>query len=198
MPARVMVFIDYQNLHFQAHRLFHPVDVSPAFTHVDPSRLARLLIDRRRGGGELAGIRIYRGLPSSSREPVAFGANDRQTSTWRTDPQVSVHRRPLRYPRGWPQLPAQEKGIDVALAVDFVRLAYERAYDVGILVSRDTDLLPALETVDDLKLAHIEVAMWARSGRLEFPGTGRPWCHHLSRDDYLAVMDPTDYRSPSS
>jgi uncharacterized LabA/DUF88 family protein len=29
--------------------------------------------------------------------------------------------------------------VDVALAVDFVRLARENAYDVGILFSRDTD-----------------------------------------------------------
>ena len=33
--------------------------------------------------------------------------------------------RSLRYPRGWPTVPAQEKRTDVALAVDFVKLAIE-------------------------------------------------------------------------
>lgn len=37
----------------------------------------------------------------------------------------------------------------MALAIDFVRLAIEDAYDVGILVSSDTDLKPALEAVWD-------------------------------------------------
>ena len=31
---------------------------------------------------------------------------------------ITAIRRPLRYPRGWPTIPAQEKGVDVALAVD--------------------------------------------------------------------------------
>ena len=55
--------------------------------------------------------------------------------------------RSLRYPRGWPTVPAQEKGIDVALAVDFVKLAVEGDYDVGVMLSTDNDLLPALEVV---------------------------------------------------
>ena len=45
--------------------------------------------------------------------------------------------RSLRYPQGWPTLPAQEKGIDVALAVDFVKLALEGDYDVGVMLSTD-------------------------------------------------------------
>jgi uncharacterized LabA/DUF88 family protein len=60
------------------------------------------------------------------------------------DLRVTVVRRQLRYPKSWPVEPAQEKGIDVALAVDFVRLACENAYDVDILFSRDADLVPAL------------------------------------------------------
>jgi hypothetical protein len=48
--------------------------------------------------------------------------------------------RPLRYPKAWPAERAQEKGVDVALAVDFVMLAVTGAHDVGILVSTDTDL----------------------------------------------------------
>lgn len=37
-------------------------------------------------------------------------------------------RRQLNY-RGWPNMPPQEKGIDVALAVDLIHLAIRRQYD---------------------------------------------------------------------
>jgi len=38
-----------------------------------------------------------------------------------------------------------EKGVDVKIAVDILVGAYENLYDVAILVSSDTDLIPAIE-----------------------------------------------------
>jgi uncharacterized LabA/DUF88 family protein len=40
-----------------------------------------------------------------------------------------------------------EKGVDVLIAVDLLIGAYENIYDVAILVSSDTDLIPAVEKV---------------------------------------------------
>jgi uncharacterized LabA/DUF88 family protein len=40
-----------------------------------------------------------------------------------------------------------EKGVDVKIAVDMVIGAYENNYDVAILVSSDTDLIPAIKQV---------------------------------------------------
>lgn len=40
-----------------------------------------------------------------------------------------------------------EKGVDVKIAVDMVIGAYENDYDVAILVSSDTDLVPAIRQV---------------------------------------------------
>src|SRR3990167_8267686 len=40
-----------------------------------------------------------------------------------------------------------EKGVDVKLAVDIVVGAYENLYDVAIIVSSDTDLIPAVQKV---------------------------------------------------
>ncbi|HLC95592.1 MAG TPA: NYN domain-containing protein [Patescibacteria group bacterium] len=40
-----------------------------------------------------------------------------------------------------------EKGVDVKLAVDVVVGAYENLYDVAIIVSSDTDLIPAVQKV---------------------------------------------------
>lgn len=91
-----------------------------------------------------------------------------------------------------------EKGIDVALAVDLVRLAYQGAYDVAVVFSRDTDLIPALEAVAEMRThrIHLEVATWKGAGRLRFSNTNLPWCHMLDHDDYLAVQDTTDYLPP--
>lgn len=44
-----------------------------------------------------------------------------------------------------------EKGVDVRIAIDLLIGAYENRYDTAILVSSDTDLLPAMDKVRDLK-----------------------------------------------
>ena len=40
-----------------------------------------------------------------------------------------------------------EKGVDVLMAVDLLVGAYENKYDTAILISSDTDLIPAIEKV---------------------------------------------------
>jgi hypothetical protein len=116
---------------------------------------------------------------------------------------VTVIARDLRYPAGWPAQPAQEKGIDVALAVDFVMMAARREFDVGVLFSSDTDLVPALEAVIALRLESppaCDVAAWAAPGMrprtLSVKGV-RLRRHLLTETDFRAVADPADYaRTP--
>ncbi len=66
----------------------------------------------------------------------------------------------------------EEKGIDTAMVTDMVRLAWEDAYDVGVVVSSDSDFVPAVEFLDSrgLKLiqagfppsgAHLATSCWA-------------------------------------
>lgn len=52
---------------------------------------------------------------------------------------------------------AVEKGIDIMLATDLLRFAWEDLFDVGILVSGDGDFAYAVQTVKDLG-KHVEVA----------------------------------------
>lgn len=148
---RVIVFLDWQNVYSSARRAFHDPYSPYMDGQVDPVLLAGHLTTRN-PGQQLEQVRIYRGLPDSTKQPEAYGANERQAAAWARSPYVHVTRRPMQYPKGWPkvELPGEkprEKGIDVALAIDFVRLAIEDLYDVGILVSGDTDLKPALEAV---------------------------------------------------
>lgn len=44
-----------------------------------------------------------------------------------------------------------EKGVDVRLAVDIVTMAQARAFDIGVVISSDTDLIPAIQTAQKLK-----------------------------------------------
>jgi hypothetical protein len=68
------------------------------------------------------------------------------------------------------------------MAVDFVTMAVDGDYDVGILMSTDTDLIPALEAVVELNrrpYPRYEVAAWSRPGAysrlLQVPDM-RLWC----------------------
>lgn len=65
-----------------------------------------------------------------------------------------------------------EKGVDTALVTDMVRLAWEDAYEVAVVVSSDRDLIPAVQYLDTkgYKLiqagfppsgVHLATACWA-------------------------------------
>ena len=196
------MFLDYQNVLGTARHCFCSAPLRAPEGQVDPLQLGQVLVSRRLRPSVLSQVRVYRGLPDATRQPEGYAANERQAAAWAADPVVHVVRRSLRYPGSWPREKAQEKGVDVALAIDFVRLAAQGAYDVGILMSTDTDLLPALEAAQSIKTVgvRIEVAAWFGNGANRRLTTGNqlPWCHQLRRADYLAVHDPTDYRTRSA
>ena len=94
----------------------------------------------------LSDVRIYSGRPDPNRNKRTHAAHMRQSNRWTADGAIVITRG-LRYPPAWTRQPPQEKGNVDALAIDFVRLAIAGAYNVGVMMSTDTDLLPALEFV---------------------------------------------------
>jgi len=42
-----------------------------------------------------------------------------------------------------------EKGVDTAIVTDLLSLAWERAYDIAVLVSSDADFVPAVERLQE-------------------------------------------------
>lgn len=62
-----------------------------------------------------------------------------------------------------------EKGVDVKLAIDLLSLAYNNKYDVAIIVSNDSDFVPAIKEVQLLNKKVYNVS---------FPATK---CYHLNR-----------------
>lgn len=198
---RVAVFIDAQNVYRGARDSFVSKD-KPAFLgQSDPLRIGELLVSRENpwqpssSPRSLEQVRVYTGRPSS--DSRSYGPHMRQCAAWEAAGALVVHR-PLKYP---PDGPAQEKGIDVQLAIDFVAGAFDDTYDTGIIFSTDTDLRPALEFVATrYESKSVETAAWSspdrrRAGlRLETPAT---WCHRLTHDDYRTVRDLTDYNLPN-
>ena len=202
MTERVVVFIDYENVSRRAKAEFKAVS-----GHISPWRLGELLVNRRRADSrvpscELHEVRVYRGLPSATHQPAANGENQARAAAWRAeapDGRLVVYQRPLRYPADWPEAKAQEKGVDVALAVDLVRMTYQGGYDVGIVCSHDTDLVPALDAARLVAVRkHLEVMCWNRRGGLRFTEADGPWCHSLREGDYKTVEDSVRDRVPSS
>lgn len=192
---RFVLFVDYQNAYMQARRCFAAQHARYPVGQFQPVAVGELIAARL--GVDLGQVRVYRGLPHPRYDRRSFTAADRQINAWLRDPRTAVVTRPLRY-RG--ALPPEEKGIDVRLAVDFVAMALRGEYDLGVLLSHDTDLVPAVEAVLELAPAVlIQVAAWApasrRVNRLRIPGRSL-WCQKLSAADYAAVADARDYARP--
>ena len=62
---------------------------------------------------------------------------------------------------------AAEKGVDAALVTDLLSLAWQRAYDVAVLVSGDSDYIPAVEYVQSQGLKVINAAWTAHGHQLQ-------------------------------
>ena len=205
MVKRVVLFVDYQNAYRRARDAFHNHNADPHWMgQFNPASLGKLLTERRNDPERLLQqVRMYRGMPDAAMEKTSHGAARRQSNSWSTDPLVSVTTRPLRYPGNYPAARAQEKGIDVQIALDFAMMAVHNEYDVGILMSGDTDLHPALEEVIRLGSKTVEVATWEplpnrRRFRIRIAGFSahiQPYCHWIDHTDYQAIQDNTDYAS---
>lgn len=197
--SKLVVFVDSQNSYRGARRSFFN-NAGPSINgQFNPATLGKLLESRGGPNGSkcaLAEVRTYTGRPDPRKDPKTYAAHIKQCTKWENDGVTVIHRE-LRYPTGWPTHHAQEKGIDTALAIDFVTMAVDGAYDIGVIMSTDTDLLPAIEFVRTRFAGerHLAVAAWRSpqsNRRLSIPGSNI-WCHWLHRADYDTIADPTDY-----
>ncbi|AII58078.1 hypothetical protein X792_04825 [Dehalococcoides mccartyi CG1] len=197
---RLVLFVDAQNFYNSARRAFFPDEESHVPGQFDPIALGKLLCLQTPIPVKpiLHQVRIYTGRPDPNKEPFAYAAHMRQCSAWEKS-GACVIARPLRYLSDWPSSKAQQKGVDVAIAIDFVSFAIDGGYDIGIIASLDTDLRPALEYVRSKcnSKCRIKVASWksrTTNIRLDIPGD-KVWCHWLNYIDYQSIADNRDYRT---
>ena len=197
---RAMVFIDGQNLFHAAKKRF-----GSRWPDYDVIKLSRYVCDLHRW--TLVRTHFYTGVPSEDRDPYWYGFWQRKLLGMGRR-GVVVFTRPLRYHRNTVRLDdgstytfstAEEKGIDVRIALDVIRLARKRAYDVAVIFSQDQDLS---EVAVEIRTIARDQDRWIKvasaypfdrnvpSGR----GIDRTDWIRIPREVYEACRDPRDYR----
>ena len=123
---------------------------------------------------------------------------------------VRVFSRPLRYRNKRVRLAdgtehpvtfGEEKGIDVRIALDVIRMAHRKEYDVAIVFSQDQDLS---EVADEIRVISAEQNRWIKmaSAYPKSPTTANQ--RGINSTDWIAIdrtmydtcIDPKDYRPP--
>jgi NYN domain len=198
VPIRTAVFIDWQNSYKSARDAFGWKDWPTEYGVYSPYRLGLHLSEGngRGKGAVLVRLNVHRGLPSQKRDPVGYAANRRQAAAWiKENPEVVIPRlRPLRYSED-PDEPPREKGVDVELALAAVDWAITDRCDVAIIVSNDTDIMPALEMITRLKgTSNVETASWVSDGYKTRLRPKPPVFHHeLPEELFLWVETRINY-----
>jgi uncharacterized LabA/DUF88 family protein len=170
-PLQTIVLIDAQNVYLTARESFGWEDESSRRGNFMPLALGELLTQGPER--ELKQVRVYTGLPSKERDDQGYRAARKRFDTWRNEGHGKVvsRERNLRYRPG--EKP-REKGVDVLLAIELVRLAGAKQFDLAVVMSCDNDLVPALELVCDVlgSQAVESVSLRAERGYHQVPALG--------------------------
>lgn len=142
---RAAVFIDGSNL-------YHSLQENCGRFDLDFGAFAAKLCK----GRSLFRAYYYNVLRDPDKNPQAFQDQQKFLTVLYSTPYLEV-RLGTSKPRGET---AVEKGIDIMLATDLLRLAWNDHYDVAVLVSGDGDFAYALKAVKDMG-KYVEVAAFA-------------------------------------
>ena len=141
-PPRVAIFIDGSNL-------YHSLEENCKRFDLDFRAFAEKLCR----GRPLLRVYYYNVLRDPDRNPQAYQDQQKFLSALYNTPYLDVR-------LGGSKLRgdvAVEKGVDIMVATDMLRMAFDDRYDVAILVSGDGDFAYAVQTVKDLG-KHMEIA----------------------------------------
>jgi uncharacterized LabA/DUF88 family protein len=197
---RAISFFDGQNLFHCAKSAF-----GYTFPNFDPLALTNAVCAHQLWRND--GIRFYTGIPDASDNAfwhhfwTAKGAQMGRHN-------IHVYMRPLRYRNKQIRLPdgssytfldGDEKGIDVRIALDVIRLAHERRFDVALLFCRDQDLS---EVAEEIRVIAREQNRWIKIASA-YPyspavrgirGIGKTDWIRIERPMYDRCIDTRDYR----
>ena len=149
IDERVMVFIDGGNFYHGMKELTRRTKVSPITTIFNYHKLARILTKDRR----LIRLYYYTGILNEKTEPEKYLKQKGFLDQIRRTPFCTLRLGHI-LKRGDSYV---EKGVDVLLTVDLIRLARLNNYDTAILVSGDGDFIEAAKDVQDMG-RNIEIA----------------------------------------
>ena len=210
---RAHVFLDGQNLFHAAREAF-----GYTYPNYDPLELAIQICGRNNWRFEQA--HFYTGVPLIEDDPLwnRFWSakllavkNDgaRRPNTHTLRPGITVFSRSLRYRSKEVRFPdgstqairvGEEKGVDIRMALDVIRLAHEKAYSVAIIVSQDQDFV---EVAKELRSIAREQNRWIKlvsafpmsSRRRNTRGIDRTDWLPIDQQLYDSCIDRHDYRS---
>ncbi len=197
---KAVAFVDGQNLYHAARESF-----GYTYPNYDPLSLARSVCERR--GWRLVEVRFYTGVPTPHDDPFWSGFWSAKLRAMGRG-GVRVFSRPLRRRQARIRLPGgpthlfltrEEKGIDVRIAIDVIRMAYEREYEVALLFSQDQDLS---EVAREIRVIARKQGRWIKiasayprgEGSGKRPGIDLTDWIPIDRATYDACVDPRDYR----
>ena len=199
----VISFVDGQNLFYAAKEAF-----GYSYPNYDVSALSRSLCHAR--GWELVQVRFYTGIPDIADDPEKNHFWSGKLAVMGKQ-GVEVFSRPLRYRNKKIRLPdkttqtflaGEEKGIDVRIALDVIRLARLRRYDLALIFSQDQDLS---EVAEEIRVLAREQNRWIKIVSA-FPssptsrnrrGINKTDWIKIDRTIYEACLDRRDYRTKS-
>ncbi|MFH0847575.1 MAG: NYN domain-containing protein, partial [Chloroflexota bacterium] len=136
---RTIVFIDGQNLYHGAKEAWRPQPAIGPSRYSWPSydvQILAMTLTSRISGRLLSQIRFYTGVPDANQ--------DIQWHNFWTNKLRFLKNCGIETYKGRINNSGQEKGVDVSIAIDLVRLTYEQQFEVAIIVSQDWDFGPAI------------------------------------------------------
>jgi len=139
MAERVFIIIDGSNFY---HRAKEAMDKSNVLLDLDYGLFARWLCGERTISAKKYYIGAVRAKPDDQKGQL-LRRNQQKLFTRLMAAEWGIERGYILNSGGV----RHEKGVDVHMAVDLLVGAYENLYDAAILVSSDTDLIPALKKV---------------------------------------------------
>lgn len=158
-------------------------------------------------GWQIVETRFYTGVPDSRDDPLWHGFWLRKLAAMGRQ-GVHVFSRSLSYRNKTVRLPdgsthtfraAEEKGVDVRMALDIVRMAHRREYDVALILSQDQDLSEVAEEIRSVargqgRWIKIASAFPGGPGTLNRRGIDKTDWIRIDRATYDACLDRRDYR----
>lgn len=197
---RAVAFFDGQNLFHAAREAF-----GYTYPNYDVVALARTVCTQ--AGWELAQVRFYTGVPGARDDP-SWNAFWTHKLAMMGRQGVHTYSRPLRYRNRRVRLPdgsehtylaGEEKGIDVRIAIDVIRMAHRQEYDVALIFSQDQDLSEAATEIRAISREQdrwIKIASAFAASLLAHNTRGierTDWIP-IERATYDACVDRRDYR----
>lgn len=199
---RVVAFIDGQNLYHSVKEAF-----GYSYPNYDLGKLCSKIC-LREAGWVLKQTRFYSGIPKETDNKYWHTFWKKKLSVMGRAPNMFIYTRELKYRilkfkdtagvehTGFTGV---EKGVDVRIALDIIRLAYKRELDVALVFSQDQDLS---EVAMEIRNISLEQDRWIKIASA-YPISpvynnvrginGSTW-GQFDKAFYDDCIDPKDYR----